>query len=101
VFDGFVDGVVISSALGHYSIQKAVVMAGLGKDSLWLCDVDACGRMDVGALGILMDRADREGKRVVMVNVTAGTSFLGAIDPVGDIVRVCQKRGVWCHVDGF
>ena len=36
-----------------------------------------------------------------MVNATAGTTVMGAYDPLNDIADVCQRNGnVWLHVDG-
>lgn len=35
-----------------------------------------------------------------MVNVTAGTTVLGAYDPIEPIADICEKYGLWLHVDG-
>lgn len=39
------------------------------------------------------------GKVPVMVNATASTTVLGAFDPFNDIADVCEKHGIWLHVD--
>lgn len=33
------------------------------------------------------------------VNATAGTTVYGAFDPVTDIANICEKCGLWMHVD--
>lgn len=41
-----------------------------------------------------------EGKKPFFVNATAGTTLLGAFDDFESIADVCEKYGVWMHVDG-
>lgn len=35
-----------------------------------------------------------------MVNTTAGTTVFGAYDPFKSIAAICEKYGIWMHVDG-
>ena len=92
---------VYSSSDCHYSVAKAVSVLGLGIDNLVYVDVDDRGRMDPAAL----DRAIRAdllaGHQPMMVNATAGTTVLGAFDPLDELADVCDEHGgVWLHVDG-
>ena len=91
---------VYSSDQSHYSVTKAVGMLGLGLDNLVRVDSDARGRMDPAALeaAILLDV--ERGHEPMAVNATAGTTVLGAFDPLEAIADVCQRHGVWLHVDG-
>ena len=36
---------------------------------------------------------------VFFVGITAGTTVLGAFDPIEKIALVCQKYRIWLHVD--
>jgi glutamate/tyrosine decarboxylase-like PLP-dependent enzyme len=56
--------------------------------------VDAAGRLDPGALEDLL-----AGGRIGTVVVTAGTTGLGAIDPVHEVLAVARRHGVRVHVD--
>lgn len=39
------------------------------------------------------------GRYPLLVNGTAGTTVLGAIDELDEIADVCTRFGVWLHVD--
>jgi glutamate/tyrosine decarboxylase-like PLP-dependent enzyme len=55
---------------------------------------DAAGRMDLTALDQLL-----AGGRVGTVVANAGTTGLGAIDPVHEVLTVARRHGVRVHVD--
>ena len=41
-----------------------------------------------------------QGFEPFFVNATAGTTVLGAYDPLHAIADVCERHGLWMHVDG-
>ena len=41
----------------------------------------------------------KEDKIPFFVCATAGTTVLGAFDPINKIAEVCQEHDVWLHVD--
>lgn len=46
-----------------------------------------------------IQRALEEGGAPFIVSATAGTTVLGAFDPIDKIADVCEKYGLWLHVD--
>ncbi|KAJ1933453.1 Glutamate decarboxylase 2 [Linderina macrospora] len=92
--------VVFTSSHGHYSIDKAAVAAGIGLDNVIKVPTDECGRMDAKALRALVKQAVEDGATPFFVNATAGTTVLGAFDPVAEIADVCDEFSMWLHVDG-
>ena len=43
---------------------------------------------------------DREkGLSPFFVNCTSGTTVYGAFDPINAIADVCEKFGLWLHID--
>ena len=91
---------VYTSSEGHFSISRAMGMAGLGRRNLRVIPVDAEGRMDPGALkrSIVADLSS--GVQPVMINATAGTTIQGAFDPLEEIAAMASEYGIWMHVDG-
>ena len=91
---------VYVSAKTHTWIEKAADVFGLGTNSIRWVDVDHEERMIVTDLEskIEMDRA--AGDIPFMVVGAAGTVGTGAIDPLDDIADICERTGLWFHVDG-
>lgn len=46
-----------------------------------------------------IQRSLDEGARPFMVSATAGTTVLGAFDPLEEIANICQQFKLWFHVD--
>lgn len=72
---------------------------GLGMDNAVAVATDAQGRMVPEALQEAVTKARRAGKEPFMVNATAGTTVLGAFDPLEKLADVCEREGLWLHVD--
>jgi aromatic-L-amino-acid decarboxylase len=83
----------------HSSIEKAVKIAGIGKDNLRLIAVDEnyAMRPDALAAQIAADRA--AGLQPFFVTATVGTTSSNALDPLAEIGAICRQEGVWLHVD--
>ena len=91
--------VAYASIEAHSSIEKAMMIAGLGADQLRRVETNAARALDVDVLrqAICADR--RAGHEPFFVMATVGTTAAGAIDPVGAIGPVCRDEGLWLHVD--
>jgi aromatic-L-amino-acid/L-tryptophan decarboxylase len=92
--------VAYTSTQAHSSIEKAVKIAGLGKENLRLIEVDSTFAMDPQALGRRIESDRRAGLKPCFVSATVGTTSSNALDPLPEIGRVCKKEGLWLHVDG-
>jgi aromatic-L-amino-acid decarboxylase len=91
--------VAYTSSQAHSSIEKAVKIAGLGRENLRLIEVDEDFAMRSEALAKQIE-ADREAGLVpCFVCATVGTTSSNAIDPVPEIGRICHEEGIWLHVD--
>jgi glutamate decarboxylase len=92
--------VLFTSGHGHYSLEKAAQMCGLGSDNVWSVPIDSQGRMIPSELEKLVQKAKDEGRTPLYVNATAGTTVLGSFDPFQEISQICKKHNLWLHVDG-
>ena len=90
---------VYASGQAHSSVDKAMVMLGLGEDNVVRIACDADYRMDVSALHRAMADDVALGYRPMAVIATVGTTSSGSVDPVASIAEVCRAHGAWLHVD--
>ena len=91
---------VYCSEEAHSSVDKAVITLGLGAENVVRVRTDNVFRMDPDALARAV-REDRDrGFRPLAVVATVGTTGVTAVDPVPAIADVCEREGLWLHVDG-
>jgi aromatic-L-amino-acid decarboxylase len=94
----FRDAMVYVSSQVHHCVSKSVRLAGIPGANIREVPVDSNLRMDVAALGRAIDQD--ASRRPFLVVASAGTTNTGAVDPLGDIAKLCRERGLWFHVDG-
>jgi len=82
---------VAYSAEAHYTHGRMCGVLGVEGTSV---GTDAAGRIDVGELDALLASG-----QIGTVVATAGTTGLGAIDPVHEVLAVARRHGVRVHVD--
>jgi len=83
----------------HSSIDKSVILLGLGHDSLRKVSSDADFRMEVGALADATREDRAAGWTPLAVVATVGTTSTTSMDPVPAIADLCALENVWLHVD--
>ncbi|HET7698695.1 MAG TPA: pyridoxal-dependent decarboxylase [Vicinamibacterales bacterium] len=90
---------VYCSEHAHSSVDKAVILLGLGHDAVIRIPADAEFRMrpDLLAAAVASDRG--AGRVPLAVVATVGTTSSTSVDPVAEIAAICQRTGVWLHVD--
>ena len=72
---------------------------GLGTDNVVSVATDASGRMIPAELDRKVRQALDAGQLPFFVGATAGTTVLGAYDPIEELADVCAQHGLWLHVD--
>src|SRR5262249_34612442 len=90
---------VYTSPESHSCIRKAVELLGLGSDNLRLVAVDAQRRMQAHALEAAIQHDLEAGHLPIAVAASAGTVNSGAIDPLTALRQLCDRYGLWLHVD--
>jgi aromatic-L-amino-acid decarboxylase len=90
---------VYASDQAHSSVEKSMIMLGLGESNVVRIESDADFRLPVLALREAMDADVRRGYRPLAVVATVGTTSTASVDPVREIAAVCRAHGAWLHVD--
>ncbi|HLH65399.1 MAG TPA: pyridoxal-dependent decarboxylase [Solirubrobacteraceae bacterium] len=84
----------------HYSVRRSAEVLGIGGENVRAVPIDAARRMQPAACAQAIDADVRAGVTPVAVVATAGTTLTGAVDDIDALADVCERRGVWLHVDG-
>jgi len=90
---------VYCSTQTHSSIDKAVKIAGIGKNNLIKIEVDQKLALQPNSLEKAIRHDLEKGKTPLCVIATIGTTGTTAIDPLAEISVICQKYNIWLHVD--
>ncbi|MEQ8333528.1 pyridoxal-dependent decarboxylase [Nisaea sp.] len=90
---------VYTSNQTHSATEKNVKIIGLGRENLRLIDVDEnfALRPDVLEARIKADKA--AGCVPTCVVASIGATGVGAVDPLRAIGEICERHGIFLHVD--
>jgi len=91
---------ILCSDQAHFSVQRAAGQLGLGRDAVVTGPTTEAGVMDIAALDQVIRSLQHEGLTIIALVGTAGTTDLGAIDPLDQIGERAHAIGAWFHVDG-
>lgn len=91
---------IFTSAHGHYSVEKAANLFGLGSKNVISIPVDDVGRVIPSEFERLVLESKDRGETPLFLNATAGTTVLGSFDPFTELSAICKKHNIWFHIDG-
>ena len=91
--------IIIVQQDAHYGIARSAGILGLGTSQIRRAPLDAQRRMDPNQLEEMLRAAAAESTPVVAVVACSGATPTGAFDPLEPIAEICQRYGVWLHVD--
>jgi L-2,4-diaminobutyrate decarboxylase len=84
----------------HYSIIRSAGILGIGEDNIVKLPVDDYGRIDDKKVPGALDNARAKGLDVFCMVASAGTTSLGAFDPIDALAQIASKYNIWLHIDG-
>jgi aromatic-L-amino-acid decarboxylase len=90
---------VYCSEHAHSSVDKAVLLLGLGQSGVCRIAADDQVQMQPGALRAAIARDRAAGVTPIAVVATIGTTSTTSVDPVGAIASICSDEQLWLHVD--
>lgn len=84
----------------HYSVHRAAGILGIGTDQIVGLPVDGARRICLDQLPGTLDAAAEQGLDVFCLVASAGTTCVGAVDPLDALAEIARERELWLHVDG-
>lgn len=90
---------VYASEHVHSSIDKGLITLGLGLRSLRKIECNERFEMIPEKLADAIEQDIAAGFKPICVIPTIGTTSTSSIDPVDMIADICEKYGIWLHVD--
>jgi glutamate/tyrosine decarboxylase-like PLP-dependent enzyme len=94
------NAVIYTTKQSHHSIFKAIKIIGLEECIVRHISLDEHFRMCSAELEkqILLDRKQQLTPFLIIAN--AGSTDVGAVDPLNEIADIAQNENCWLHVDG-
>jgi aromatic-L-amino-acid/L-tryptophan decarboxylase len=83
----------------HSSVEKGAKIAGIGSDNVVKISTNESMAMRPELLEAAIEQDLADGKKPLCVVAALGTTGTTAIDPLPKIAQICQKYGIWLHID--
>lgn len=83
----------------HSSIDKAVILLGLGQNSIVKIPTNERFEMDAEKLREAIQDDKSRGYLPFCAVANIGTTSTSSIDPVEQISAICRRNNIWLHVD--
>jgi aromatic-L-amino-acid decarboxylase len=93
------DVVVYVSDQAHSSVARAARSLGFRQDQVRVIPSNDELKLRVDLLESAMDADVAAGRTPLFVSANGGATNSGAVDPLEELVAVCDERDVWLHVD--
>jgi len=87
------------SSQTHSSVEKAIKIAGIGKNNLRLIGVNENLAMRSDLLESAIQKDLEAGLIPFYVCASIGSTSTNAIDPLSEIGKISQKYQLWLHID--
>ncbi len=92
--------VVYLTAQAHHSIEKSLKIAGLHNCVKHYIPMDSGYRMNPESLEQLIIQDKKCGLNPWLLVGSAGTTEVGAVDPLNSLGGIAKKYNLWFHIDG-
>lgn len=91
--------VVYLTTQTHHALTKSLRVIGLREAIYRSVPMDEAYRMDASALAQIIEADIAAGLKPAILIGSAGTTDVGAIDPLSDLADLAEKYKLWFHVD--
>jgi aromatic-L-amino-acid decarboxylase len=90
---------VYASEQAHSSVEKAALLAGLGKAHFRAIGTDDAHALRLDLLEHALEDDAARGLRPCAVVASCGTTGSTALDPIAGMAALAERHGAWLHVD--
>lgn len=94
-----ISSVIYLSEQTHHSVDKAIRIAGLSECIVRHLPLDEKYRIRADALREQIAEDAAAGLKPFLVVASAGSTDVGAIDPLAEIGEISKQNGMWYHID--
>lgn len=92
--------VIYLSSQAHHCIFKSIRIAGLSEAIIRYLPLDENYRIKPDALETIIAEDLKDNLIPFLVIASAGTTDVGAIDPLESIGKIAKEHNLWYHIDG-
>lgn len=92
--------VIYTTPQVHHCVHKSINMVGMREAQTRFIPMDEEFRMDSKALATQIAEDQAAGLKPFLVIASAGTTDVGAVDPLDKIADICEENDLWFHIDG-
>lgn len=84
----------------HYSVSRAVGVMGIGGAQIVRLPLNRKKQICMDRVRPALAAAERQGLNVFCLVASAGTTSVGAFDPIDDLADLAREKDIWLHIDG-
>ena len=84
----------------HYSVCRAAGIIGIGEQQIVRLPINRERQICVAEVRPALEAAERRGLKVFCLVASAGTTSVGAFDPIDQLAEIAAEKDIWLHVDG-
>ncbi len=85
---------------GHYSISRAAGILGIGEEQIVRLPLNEKKQICLEKVRPTLEAAAQKGLNVFAMVASAGTTTMGAFDPIEQLADIAQEKNIWLHIDG-
>jgi L-2,4-diaminobutyrate decarboxylase len=84
----------------HYSVLRAAGIMGIGGAQLVRLPLNQNKQICMERVRPTLAAAERKRLKVFCLVASAGSTSVGAFDPIDDLANLAREKDIWLHIDG-
>jgi L-2,4-diaminobutyrate decarboxylase len=84
----------------HYSVCRAAGIIGIGEQQIVRLPINRERQICVAEVRPALEAAELRGLKVFCLVASAGTTSVGAFDPIDELAEIAAEKDIWLHIDG-